>query len=55
MTVGSDEEVGCRGQVTWNVGHPGVSVCFPDSNICPDDLPEGMDVFMRMGGWGRQR
>ena len=49
MTVGSDEDVGCRGQLSWNVGHPGVSVCLPYRNIFPDDLPEVMVTFMRMG------
>ena len=24
MTVGFDEDMGCRGQLAWNVGHPGV-------------------------------
>ena len=49
MTVGSDEDKGCRGQLAWNVGGPGVSVCLPDRNIFPDVLLEAMDVFMRMG------
>ena len=49
MTVGSDEDVGCQGQLAWNVGRPGVSVCLPDRNIFPDNIPKAMDVFMRIG------
>ena len=49
MTVGSDEEVGCRGEVLWNVGLPVVFICLPDRDIFSNDFSKAMDILMLRG------
>ena len=47
MAVGSDEDVGCRGEVVWNVGLQVVLVGLSGRNIFSEDFSEAMDIFMR--------
>ena len=45
MTVGSDEDMGCPGEVAWNVGLPIILVGLSDRNTFSDDFSEAMDVL----------
>ena len=49
MTVGSDEDVGYRGEVAWNVGLPVVLVGLSERNIVCNNFSEAMGVLMRRG------